>query len=159
MGAKSLQRLQDKAEDTNEARTQAAHRAYVSEGMDFGRSAQVHWLPPASTGQSNITHYLMSRDDGLTWKMVPGGGLVNTTTIRGLVREQKLQVTLRAVNKVGPGPTTKTSAYNRESVSHHQKMKADGANHLDWPMPLANPFKAPPMAKALAAGAVAVAAG
>jgi len=136
----------------------------VFAGMDFAHQAQVHWMPPASTGQTNITHYLMSRDDGLTWKKVPGGGLVNSTTIWGLQRGQKVQVTLRAVNKVGPGPITKTSSYNRDSITYAQKKQADGASPMDWPMPLAKPLTTRPqmtrsqMAVAAATAAATVAA-
>lgn len=76
----------------------------LPEGMDFAYNATVFWQAPASTGQSNITHYVISRDNGLSWTEVKGGGAINQTVLTGLRRQAHVHVHLRAVNAVGTGP-------------------------------------------------------
>jgi hypothetical protein len=116
----------------------------VKEGMDFAHKAEVVWMPPDSTGQSNITHYQISRDDGLTWKKVSGGGNVNRTVIFGLKRGQNVHVHLRAVNSVGAGPPVTTVVQNqaRPSFREVQKLRATKKS-CDWPIPLEKPRTQP----------------
>ena len=109
----------------------------VPEGMDFAYEATVIWQAPASTGQSNITHFLISKDEGLSWKELPGGGLLNQTVVKGLTRGQRLQVHIRAVNAVGPGPVAKISAYNRTPISYRERKKTDHSKFEDRALPLA----------------------
>lgn len=125
----------------------------VPDGKDFAESATVLWLPPASTGQTNITHYLMSRDDGLTWEKVEGGGDIKQTEVKGvgqldeddesttkeattLERGQEISILLRAVNAVGPGPWASASAVNRARLTYSQRKAADSLTlEADWPVP------------------------
>jgi len=109
----------------------------VPEGMDFAYEVTIIWQAPASTGQSNITHYLISKNEGLSWKELPGGGLLNQTVVKGLTRGQRLQIHLRAVNVVGPGPVAKISAYNRTPISYRERQKTDHSKFEDRPLPLA----------------------
>ena len=105
----------------------------LQEGMDFARTAEVLWQAPHTNGQTNITHYLLSRDDGLSWKRVPGGGLVNSTTLKGLRRGQEVHVLVRAVNKVGPGPWVKTSAKNQARLRTRLGKQREGTLELKSP--------------------------
>ena len=108
----------------------------VPEGMDFAYEVTVVWQAPASTGHSEITHYLLSRNEGLSWKELPGGGSLNQTVVKGLTRGERVHIHLRAVNAVGPGPVTKVSAYNRAPITYREKKKTDQSKFEDRPLPL-----------------------
>ena len=111
----------------------------VPNGMDFAYRATVQWTVPKSTGQSNITHYLMSLDSGLTWAEVEGGGNITQTVLKGLKRGQEVTVLIRAVNVVGKGPWQKTSAVNKARQSHGDIQGIKTSQEEDRPLPVVKP--------------------
>ena len=115
----------------------------VPNGMDFAFRATLRWSPPASTGQSNITHYLLSVDGGLTWTEVKGGGDVTEAELKGLKRGQVVSAWIRAVNVVGAGPWQQTSGTNRARFSAKELRKFQSVAPEDRPEPTAKPRMRP----------------
>lgn len=65
------------------------------------------WTAPADSSGSQITHYEISRDGGLTW---PDSTQTLSFAYTGLTNDTLYTFAVRAVNVVGPGPANTVSA-------------------------------------------------
>ena len=67
------------------------------------------WSAPSSDGGSAITGY-EARLDGSTWEAVSGGADTRSQAVSGLTNGTEYTFEIRAVNSVGKGPASSTSA-------------------------------------------------
>jgi lipoprotein-anchoring transpeptidase ErfK/SrfK len=78
----------------------------VTDGLVSGQLV-VTYAPPASDGGSPVTSYDVSVDGGTTWW--PCVGIAGTCTLTSLTNGSEYSVSLRAVNAIGPGPSSAAS--------------------------------------------------
>jgi titin len=71
---------------------------------------------PGGTGNSPITNYQVSLDNGVTWRAFSPAAVTSPVTVAGLANGRAYQVRLRAVNAKGPGAATSAVAVTPATV-------------------------------------------
>ena len=68
----------------------------------------IAFTPPSSDGGSVITNYQYTADDGRSWTAFTPTTIASPGIITGLANGTAYTIGLRAVNAIGPGPTSET---------------------------------------------------
>ncbi|HHT47428.1 MAG TPA: hypothetical protein GX004_09140 [Firmicutes bacterium] len=104
----------------------------------------LNWIAPASNGGSEITHYEVSSDNGVTWITAETD---TSHTFTGLTNGTTYTFKVRAVNSKGPGAEASTAAtpeavsvlthtvnfYSNGSLYASKTVTGSSALDTDWP--------------------------